>query len=37
MTILIVFASSIFTGLLGLIIGYTLGRLEKIEEIEGRK
>ena len=34
MTILIVLVSSIFAGLLGLIIGYTLGRLE---EIEGRK
>jgi hypothetical protein len=37
MTILIVLVISIFVGLLGLIIGYTLGRLEKIEEIEGRK
>ena len=34
MTILILLASSIFTGLLGLIIGYALGRLA---EIEGRK
>jgi hypothetical protein len=34
MTILILLASSIFVGLLVLIIGYVLGRLE---EIEGRK
>lgn len=34
MTILILLASSIFACLLGFIVGYTLGRLEKIE---GRK
>lgn len=34
MTILIVLVSSIFAGLVGLIVGYVLG---KLEEIEGRK
>lgn len=34
MTILIVLASNIFTGLLGLIIGYVLGRLKKIADLE---
>lgn len=32
MTILIVLASNIFTGLLGFIIGYVLGMLKKIED-----
>lgn len=34
MTILILLGVSVFSGLVGLIIGYVLGRLE---EMEGRK